>query len=104
MDQSTARIGDHGELTIPKSVRDRVGLAPGVEVDFVVEDARLRLVRVDRPQDPGPMRRRGVHGQRSPALRAAASASPDQSNHGPPGRARSIRTLLSTRYDRWVAG
>lgn len=49
MDQSTARIGDHGELTIPKSVRDRVGLAPGVEVDFVVEDAGLRLVRVDRP-------------------------------------------------------
>jgi len=44
-----AKITSKGQLTVPKEVRERLGLAPGDRVDFVChEDGRveLRPVRV----------------------------------------------------------
>lgn len=34
----TVRIGAKGQVVIPKSIRDRIGLHPGDEVDFEVRD------------------------------------------------------------------
>jgi AbrB family looped-hinge helix DNA binding protein len=32
-------IGERGQVTIPKHIRERFGLLPNVEVEFVAEDA-----------------------------------------------------------------
>ena len=39
------RLTSKGQVTIPKSIRDRFGLRAGSEVDFVVEDGVIRLVK-----------------------------------------------------------
>lgn len=40
------RVTEKGQVTIPKPIRDRLGIGPGSEVDFVVDDAGVRLVGV----------------------------------------------------------
>jgi AbrB family looped-hinge helix DNA binding protein len=42
---SIAKITSKGQVTIPKSVRDRFNLRPGDEIEFVEEDAALRVVK-----------------------------------------------------------
>ena len=38
-----------GQVTIPKPVRDRLGLEPGSEVDFVLtDDGHQALIKADR--------------------------------------------------------
>jgi AbrB family looped-hinge helix DNA binding protein len=39
------RLTDNGQVTVPVAVRQRLGLQPGDEVDFVVDDDAVRLVR-----------------------------------------------------------
>jgi AbrB family looped-hinge helix DNA binding protein len=40
-----------GQVTIPKPVRDRLGIGPGSKIDFeVAEDGRAFLSRVGRPE------------------------------------------------------
>jgi AbrB family looped-hinge helix DNA binding protein len=39
----THRIGAKGQVVIPKDLRDRAGLAPGVPVDFAWDDGRIVL-------------------------------------------------------------
>jgi len=34
-------VSENGQVTIPKSIRDRLGLTPGVEVDFEVDEGVL---------------------------------------------------------------
>lgn len=38
------RVTEKGQVTIPKAIRDRLGIGPGSEVRFVVEEGRVRLV------------------------------------------------------------
>jgi AbrB family looped-hinge helix DNA binding protein len=40
------RITSKGQVTIPQHVREELGLLPHTEVDFVIEGASVRLVRV----------------------------------------------------------
>ena len=39
------RVTSKGQVTIPRDVRRRLGIEPGAEVDFVVDDSTVRLVR-----------------------------------------------------------
>ena len=38
------RVTEKGQVTIPKPIRDRLGLGPGSEVDFVDEGDGVRLI------------------------------------------------------------
>jgi AbrB family looped-hinge helix DNA binding protein len=44
------RITSKGQVTIPKDMRDRFGLQPETEVEFVAEDGALRLVHSSTSQ------------------------------------------------------
>ena len=46
-----SKVTDKGQVTIPKLHRDRLGIRPGEEVEFDLEDGRLVLRRVV-PSDP----------------------------------------------------
>lgn len=41
------RITSNGQVTIPKPIRDKLGLLPHTEVEFVLEGDAVRLVKVD---------------------------------------------------------
>jgi AbrB family looped-hinge helix DNA binding protein len=41
----TAKVGQKGQVVIPKPLRDRFGIQPGVEVVFVAEDDGVRVQR-----------------------------------------------------------
>jgi AbrB family looped-hinge helix DNA binding protein len=44
-------VSERGQVTIPKELRDRLGLKPGVVLDFVEEQGRLVATKV-LPDDP----------------------------------------------------
>ncbi|MCL5103250.1 MAG: AbrB/MazE/SpoVT family DNA-binding domain-containing protein [Armatimonadetes bacterium] len=39
------RIGERGQVTIPKGLRDRYGLQPDTDVDFIDEGNCIRIVK-----------------------------------------------------------
>ena len=43
------RITSKGQITIPIAVRERAGFLPGTEVEFVVEEDGVRIVRAEQP-------------------------------------------------------
>ena len=43
------RISSKGQVTIPQEVREKLGLLPSTEVDFVVEGTSVRIVKVESP-------------------------------------------------------
>ncbi len=49
------RITTKGQVTIPQDVRERAGLMPGTDVEFVIEAGVVRLVK----STPGARRTRG---------------------------------------------
>jgi antitoxin PrlF len=42
------RVTSKGQVTIPRHIRERLGITPGTEVDFELDDRGARLVRVSR--------------------------------------------------------
>lgn len=47
-----ATVTDKGQVTVPKEVRDRTGIAPGSRLDFeVMEDGSLRVRVLARNAD-----------------------------------------------------
>jgi antitoxin PrlF len=40
------RVTSKGQVTIPQAVREQLGITPGSEVDFRVDEQGARLVRV----------------------------------------------------------
>lgn len=64
-----AGIDKAGRIVIPASVRARAGLTPGTEVEILVDDVSVRLVR----QVPGPkLVRRGRRLVAQPTVRGPA--------------------------------
>ena len=47
------RVTSKGQVTIPQAVRERLGIIPGSEVDFHVDEHGARLVRVSRGEGKG---------------------------------------------------
>jgi AbrB family looped-hinge helix DNA binding protein len=43
------KIGERGQVTIPKKWRERLGLKPATEVEFVIEADRLVLKKAVQP-------------------------------------------------------
>jgi antitoxin PrlF len=41
-------VTDKGQVTIPKQMRDQLGLGPGTDVEFVVENGQLVIRRSSR--------------------------------------------------------
>jgi len=46
------RISSKGQITVPIDVRERLGLVPGTEVEFVVRDAEVVLRKGSEGPDP----------------------------------------------------
>jgi len=46
------RISSKGQITVPLGVRQRLGLVPGTEVEFVVRDAEVVLRKGGEGADP----------------------------------------------------
>jgi antitoxin PrlF len=46
-----AIVSERGQVTIPKAIRDRLGIRPGTELDFEAERGRL-VARKVNAQDP----------------------------------------------------
>lgn len=41
------RVTTKGQVTIPQSIREELGLLPNTEVDFVVDGGAVRIVKAD---------------------------------------------------------
>jgi AbrB family looped-hinge helix DNA binding protein len=39
------RVTTKGQVTIPQAIRDKLGISPAVEVDFIEEKGRVYLVK-----------------------------------------------------------
>jgi AbrB family looped-hinge helix DNA binding protein len=46
------RITTKGQVTIPQDVRERTGLMPNTEVDFIVDGDDVRIVKAERSRRP----------------------------------------------------
>jgi AbrB family looped-hinge helix DNA binding protein len=46
------KIGERGQITIPKDIRERYGLLPNIEVEFVPEESGVMLRKRARRSSP----------------------------------------------------
>jgi AbrB family looped-hinge helix DNA binding protein len=55
------RVTTKGQVTIPRGVREALGIVPETEVDFVESDGRFYVVKTDEPKTKGKFKRlRGI--------------------------------------------
>ncbi|MBN1946219.1 MAG: AbrB/MazE/SpoVT family DNA-binding domain-containing protein [Bradymonadales bacterium] len=47
-----ATLSEKGQVTIPKKIRQRLGLMPGTVIDFEAQDGKLVGVKADTVEDP----------------------------------------------------
>ncbi len=45
------RVSERGQITIPKEIRDQFGFGVNTEVEFVIRDGRVELVRSQKDTD-----------------------------------------------------
>ena len=46
------RITSKGQVTIPQEIRERLGLLPGIEVEFVTKKDTVQIVKSDKTARP----------------------------------------------------
>lgn len=51
-------MGPNGEIVVPKTILDAVGIAPGDEVAFEVDGQELLMRKVEHPLESAPGERR----------------------------------------------
>jgi len=68
------RITSKGQVTIPRSIRERFGLLPHTDVDFVADGGAVRIVKAG-PENGDRRRRLVLRGLRG---RATVSMSTDE--------------------------
>jgi len=55
------RVTTKGQVTIPKNVREVLGITPETEVEFIEENGRFYIVKTDSPKNTGKFRKfRGI--------------------------------------------
>ena len=54
------RVTTKGQVTIPQHIREKMGITPHTEVDFIEEDGRVILVKRDPAASVSHRRVRGV--------------------------------------------
>lgn len=76
-----ATVTEKGQVTVPKAVRDRTGIAPGSRLDFeVMEDGTLRVRVLARGADAlfGLLQRPGSEPRSVEAMDAGIAAAVDE--------------------------
>ena len=46
------RVGERGQITIPKALRDRYGIDKNVEVELIPENGGIRIQKLSRGKHP----------------------------------------------------
>jgi AbrB family looped-hinge helix DNA binding protein len=46
------RVTTKGQVTIPQSIREKLGISPAVEIDFIEEKGRIYLVKGNKGSNP----------------------------------------------------
>ncbi len=55
------RVTTKGQVTIPRGVREALGISPETEVDFVEDSGRFYIVKTNEPNAAGKFRKlRGI--------------------------------------------
>jgi len=55
------RVTTKGQVTIPRGVREALGISPETEIDFVENDGRFYIVKTNEPKVTGKFRKlRGI--------------------------------------------
>ena len=55
------RVTTKGQVTIPRNVREMLGITPETEVDFKEEDGRFYIVKTSKPSSTGKFKKlRGI--------------------------------------------
>ncbi len=47
------RVTTKGQVTIPRNVRESLGITPKAEIDFVEDNGKFYLVKIDEPNLAG---------------------------------------------------
>jgi AbrB family looped-hinge helix DNA binding protein len=59
---SSMKVGERGQVTIPKDIRERFGLGPNAEVEFTVQEGSIVLNKAPKetrpPKMEGPLQER----------------------------------------------
>ena len=50
----TSRVSVKSQTVLPREVRQRLGIAPGDQVRYILDDSGVRLERVDPREDDDP--------------------------------------------------
>ncbi len=55
------RVTTKGQVTIPRNIRETLGISPETEIDFVEDDGRFYIVKTNEPSNIGKFKKlRGI--------------------------------------------
>jgi AbrB family looped-hinge helix DNA binding protein len=47
------RVTTKGQVTIPRNIREKLGITPETEIDFIEDGGRFYIVKTDKPKTRG---------------------------------------------------